>query len=271
MKIAIPTRGRVGQQKTLQELPDFLRRQTFVFAPKEEIPRLRERFPDVEDFVVTPARIDGIAKKRDFIVQTMRNAGTEKIVMLDDDMFFQSRCDMKHREYVDGQWKPTSSYNILAKSNITPARVKKGFADLAKLLDKYPHGGFGSRLMNNFQEEERIFGGRAMHSIALNLSALAGVKWKFADVRFREDFHVTITLMKAGHMNVVMNDFVVSPYAYDAPGGCSDERTVESSNAEAVKLAALHPGYVKVVDREYKGVPRKEVIVSWRKLREHCK
>jgi hypothetical protein len=40
---------------------------------------------------------------------------------------------------------------------------------------------------------------------------------------------------------------------------------VAKSDAEAEKLAALHPGLVKVVQKDYKGVPRKEVIVQWKK------
>jgi hypothetical protein len=34
---------------------------------------------------------------------------------------------------------------------------------------------------------------------------------------------------------------------YDAPGGATNERTIERSDADAYELARLHPGYVRVV------------------------
>ncbi len=86
-------------------------------------------------------------------------------------------------------------------------------------------------------------------------------------VRVREDMELTIQLLKLGYSNSV--DFTIAAdqvAGYAAKGGCTDERTVESSNEDAETFAALHPGLVKVVEKAYKGsLNRKEVIVQWKK------
>ena len=45
----------------------------------------------------------------------------------------------------------------------------------------------------------------------------------------------------------------------------STRRLVAASDAAALRLAELHHPFVRVVDKAYKGVPRKEVVVSWKK------
>ena len=76
---------------------------------------------------------------------------------------------------------------------------------------------------------------------------------------------MALTLYRAGHPSYQVYDWCVAPGAYGAPGGCSSERTVAASDAAALRLAELHHPFVRVVDKAYKGVPRKEVVVSWKK------
>jgi hypothetical protein len=74
-----------------------------------------------------------------------------------------------------------------------------------------------------------------------------------------------LQLLRKGYDNIISHETVVDN-VYDLRGGCHDERTVERSDAAAELLAELHPGLVKVVEKDYKGsVKRKEVIVSWKK------
>jgi hypothetical protein len=85
-------------------------------------------------------------------------------------------------------------------------------------------------------------------------------------IETREDMDVTLQLLRKGYPNAVWHTTVANQRKYNAPGGATNERTVESMNADAYKLARLHPGYVRVDDKRYKtSVPRLEVHCSWKK------
>ena len=89
---------------------------------------------------------------------------------------------------------------------------------------------------------------------------------KLGRIETREDMDITLQLLRKGYPNAVWQTTVNDQRKYDAPGGCTNERTIERSNADAHELARLHPGYVSVVERAYEAsVPRKEVICRWQK------
>jgi hypothetical protein len=88
-------------------------------------------------------------------------------------------------------------------------------------------------------------------------------------IETREDMDITLQLLRKGHPNAIWTTTVNDQRKFDAPGGATNERTMESSNADAYKLASLHPGYVTVVSKDYKAsVPRMEVICQWKKALE---
>lgn len=241
MKIFIPTRGRVDRQLTWHALPAKLRANTWIVCPREEAAALHEYTSNV---LIEPKAITGIAEKRAWMMKT---CDTDKLVMLDDDLNFYARGP-------EG----------LLKKYGTDKVVCEAFAWLEKILDKYAHASISPRLGNNRVEGDFATTTRMMHLLAYHVpTALANVK--FNRVMFREDFDYTLQLLRKGYDNIVRYDVCVSPSPHDAKGGCSIYRTVENSNLEAEKLAALHPGLVRVVEKSYKGIPRKEVIVQWKK------
>ena len=89
MQIVIPTRGRTGQQLTLQSLPGELRKRTTLVCPEREASLLSHTY-DV-DVVVEPCPTWGIPRKREWIVREWLKAGYDKIIMLDDDLTFATR------------------------------------------------------------------------------------------------------------------------------------------------------------------------------------
>jgi hypothetical protein len=97
-------------------------------------------------------------------------------------------------------------------------------------------------------------------------------------IETREDMDLTLQLLRKGFPNAVWHTTVNDQRKFNAPGGASIKRTIESSNADAYKLAQLHPGYVSTVERPYKAsVPRIEVVCQWqkalqdgRKKNSHC-
>jgi hypothetical protein len=88
-------------------------------------------------------------------------------------------------------------------------------------------------------------------------------------IETREDMDLTLQLLRKGYRNAVWHTTVNDQRKFDAPGGATNERTIESSNADAYKLARLHPGYVRVDDKPYKkSVPRLEVVCQWQEALE---
>src|SRR6516165_10124519 len=91
MQIIIPTRGRTGQQLTLQSLPGELRKRTTLVCPKREAPGLYRLYGDVVKIVYEPYHNMKIAQKREWIVQECYRGGDDKVLMLDDDLVFSTR------------------------------------------------------------------------------------------------------------------------------------------------------------------------------------
>lgn len=264
-KIMIPTRGRVGDQQTLKSLSPSLRADTILVCPAEERDMLRqytaEAFLDHEDTAVRietqPDHINTIAAKRKWMMEWARERGIEKVLMFDDDLFFYFRYWKPEAKNGEGDWRLSDSTNAETTLWITSL--------MDRINAHVPHGGFGPRQgNNNFPDGWLVGGARMMLALAYHVpTALDNAVWD--RIGTREDMDVALQLLRKGLPNVITHDFCVGQKSYAAPGGCDLERTTEKSDADAYKLAELHPGFVKVVQKEYLGHPRKEVVVQWKR------
>lgn len=264
-KIMIPTRGRVGEQQTLKSLSPSLRADTILVCPAEERDMLFQHttsaWLDHEDnavrIVTQPESITTIAAKRKWMMEWARERDIEKVLMLDDDLFFYYRYWKQDAKNGEGDWRLLDSNNSETTLWIT--------ALMDKICAEVPHGGFGPRQGNNNFPDGWLQGGaRMMLALAYHVpTALDNAVWD--RISFREDMDVALQLLRKGLPNVITHDFCVGQKSYAAPGGCDLERTTEKSDADAYKLAELHPGFVKVVQKEYLGHPRKEVVVQWKR------
>lgn len=266
LQIIIPTHGRITRQVTLSHIPEALRDEVLLVTSTEED---KEFFKKNGHKNTIRANANCIAAKRQWIVE---NVKAKKILMLDDDMGFQARCPEKFRKFdvSKGRWKITNpKHFLLAKQYATPDYFIHVMEKLDNALDAYGHVGLSSRMGNDLVRESFIINGRMMHAIGYDRKLLLKENIRFDTVKHREDFHVTLSLLRKGYANFVFYDMCCSPGSYGAPGGASTERTLEESNRDAEVLATLHPGLVRVVDKEYKNIPRKEVVVSWKKAYNH--
>lgn len=265
MRIVIPTFGRVTKQVTLAALPLALRREALlVTSDPDEFEYFRANKKALGFGQLKDAPVKSIADKRQWILENVK----EDVFMLDDDMVFYRRCDPHQRDYVDGRWKARPGCKTLSLDYVTPEGLLLLFGQLEDELNE-GHGavGISSRFGNDLEEDEwRIdSANRLMHGFGYSRKTLLKLKFKFNAVQFREDFHMALSLYRAGVPSAQCYSWCVAPGAYGAPGGCSSERTVAASDAAAIELARLHHPYVAVVDKAYKGTPRKEVRVSWAK------
>lgn len=262
MQLVIPTHNRPFKQTTLESLPPELREDTLlVVSNQEEAEILKRRHKYVR---IAPVKT--IADKRQWI---MENVVVDKLFMLDDDMYFFGRCPRQFREY-DGRWKLTDErHKLLSRTYASDTALVGAFAQMSLMLDDVAHVGLSSRMGNDTEEYEWKMNTRMMHAIGYRRDVFHAQKLKFNEVLCREDFNVTLRLLRKGFKNQVLYSYCCSPGPYGAKGGASKERTVELSNQQALLLEKLHPGLVKTVDKTYDNVPRKEVVVQWKKAYNH--
>lgn len=258
MRIIIPTHGRVHKQTTLANLPEDIRREVLLVASDQASADELKKLYKVATKV---APVNSIADKRQWILENVKS----DVFMLDDDMAFYQRCAPKHRTYAQ-RWKAAPGHKVLSLDTVTPAAVTALFTRLRENLGAAATlVGIGSRFGNDTEASEfRLGASRLMHAFGYCRKQLPK-SFKFNAVQFREDFHLALSVYRAGRQSYQVYDWCVAPGSYGAPGGCSSERTTAASDAAALKLAELHPGFVKVVDKSYKGHPRKEVVVQWKK------
>jgi hypothetical protein len=258
MRIFIPTAGRVGRQRTWRALPPAWREKTVVVCPARELPQLAhwDRVPE-SALLAQPEDVRTISHKRQWMLEHAAALGEESFLMMDDDLEFHAR---------EHPHQPEAS--SLRRGFATEARIDRALRWLEHLLDheqRVIHGGLGSRQGNNTKQAVEVVT-RAMHAFALRPRGALAAGVDFRAVSCREDFHDTLTLLRAGAPNVVLHDVVADPGPFGAEGGCSDERTMQSSNEAAEQLAVLWPGLVRVVEKAYSSsIPRKEVVVQWRR------
>ena len=253
MQILIPTRGRTLKQQTLEGLPPEILQRTWLFCPEAESGHLARRWLDKGVQISAQPDPDmRIAAKRAWMLKTAWQRGAEKVLMLDDDLFF----------YVRREDKP----DRLRDANHSD--IIRWFGELEeRLTPETPHGGYGPRQGNHNFPAGWLSPGRMM--LALGYHVPTVLKEAVLDrIGTREDMDVALQLLSKGLPNVITHEMAVGQKTYAAPGGCTDERTTASSDADAELLAELHPGLVRVVAKEYKGHPRKEVVVSWKRALE---
>jgi len=253
MQIVIPTYRRTGMQKTFKAMsPKWKAKTTFV-ADAEDTERLKFNFRNTgAEFVVHPPEIKTIAQKRAWIIKTFPY---ENILMLDDDLRFDAR--------IEG----TNKLLVIKDPAIFDFHMDK----VAEKMKEFRHIGISPRQGNNRLEDEWVANTRIMYSLGYHLPTMRE-HCELGRIETREDFDYNLQLLKKGFENRVYSHMTTGQDQYGAEGGCSKERTVESSNVDAEKLAALHPGLVKVTDKEYTtSIPRKEVVVYWKKALEMSK
>lgn len=251
MDIVIPTYGRARNQQTLAQLLKADLEVTLVVQHSEAA--MYERYDADARIYVLPEQVRTIAPTRQWILEKV---GTdEALIMVDDDLVFYRRRDDDRTKLRD----------------ITPEELHGAFHQMGKGLEDYAHVGFAAREGANRNTESWLFNTRIMRVLGYNRHTLREEGIRFDEMQVMEDFHVALTLLERGHSNAVLNDFAHNQGGSGKEGGCSHFRTAELHAANAHLLAQLHPGVVRVVQKETKGAwgggTRTDVVISWKKAR----
>lgn len=251
MKLFIPTYKRVTKQRTWENLPDSLKEITYLVCPQSEA-KLHEK--EGRQVFAAPNSVKGIAKTRQWILE---NADVDQILMLDDDQSF--RC------------RETGSYKLRPMKEADYGAM---VAALKEALESYNAVGVSAQAGNNRTFPKSIVSpGRMYNMYALNRNVLLDLDIRFDEMTVMEDFHVTLSLLKMGLPNAILQDWCWSSPGSNADGGCSNYRTAEVQREGALKLAELHKPFVTVVEKESKSwgnglEKRTDVRVAWKKAYE---
>lgn len=251
MKIFIPSYRRPNAVKTLESIPDGWLKHTFIVCDQDE--HLDYELANPEANVLSiPEDIKGIAAKRQWIVSATRE---RYIMMLDDDMTFAHRPDMR-------------SPKLVASDKTQVGRMLNSINTMVGI--DAPAIGVSARQGNHNSAVAAVECTRMMNAYAFDTKVLKEHNIRFDDVVIMEDFHVTLSLFKHGYKNIVLYNHCWNQKGSGAAGGCSEWRTAEVQKEGAERLAELHPGYVKVVEKDSKSLwknmkHRYDVRVQWRK------
>lgn len=248
MKIIIPTYRRVLAQHTYKQLPENWQRET-IFVVDEQDKQAMSFQPKLRgaNYIVVPPEITTIAQKRVWI---LNNIECDSMVQFDDDLEFAIRRYRDNGKI--SQCKPTID------------ETDYWLKELANMLENCVHAGFSARQFNNAKPPGWVRNSRMMYSLGYRPKTVKQ-ECELGRIETREDMDITLQLLKKGYENMVCSEFC-HDQIYNSSGGCSLQRTVDASNADAEKLAELHPGLVRVTEKDYKrSMRRKEVICSWKK------
>jgi hypothetical protein len=258
MHLIIPTHNRQGRQFTLREIPEKWLKKVILVCTHGEARAHAIIYKEVNVWEA-PKEVKTIAQKRKWILEECHRRDMIKIMMLDDDLRFSRR---KFTELPNDKF----TFQLLKAK---PKDVDWAFRLVAKKLDEFAHVGIGPRQGNNGIKIHRRWNPnyRMIYCLGYRVDTVVR-KCKLGRIEHREDMDITLQLLTKGYPNRVMVE-VTADQQYNGVGGTRGERSYEKSNADAELLASWFPKFIKVVERDYKqSVPRKEVIVAWKKAYE---
>lgn len=253
MKIVIPTKGRISNQLTYENLPLELRKRTVFVCPQSEGFWLEQKYPSAQ-VMRQPDPDMRIGDKRKWIMDT---TDEEKIVMLDDDLRFAVR-----RDDDPGLFRKAESSDVL-----------KAFYELEEILSpEVAHAGFsvrGSGIGTSAKKGGwQISGKRMQYSLGYHVPTV-NANASFGRLNSREDMDVTLQLLTKGYPNAVNFTFVTDQ-KFGNPGGCTAERVIALADADALALVAFFPQFVSAVQKSYKDSPnRLEVVCQWQQALDY--
>lgn len=264
MHCYITTRGRPKSQKTYEALLPVARRAKILSLRELHVVVYEDEYDDyVSAGVVDPARllvrppdVTELSGTRQWLMEYhLEHVKDQRLVLLDDDMKFYRRRD-------DDRGKAV---------NATAEDVTAMLRALSEKLHDYVHAGvLGREGANRMAEHDELYATRQVRVLGYRARDLLKLGARFNNrASVMCDFDMTLQLLRAGYPNVLLCQWWQGHPDSDAPGGCSTYRTAELQTATAHRLAELHPGYVRVVQKTTKtawgGGTRTDVQIAWKR------
>lgn len=261
MKIMIPSRGRAHEvhSSTLSRLPESVIQDTVLWVHSDEYDEYRSQLTGpLESVELVHSQYSRIGEKREQMGRWCQDRGVEKFCMMDDDVDFlvrKSHDDWRLREALD--------FEIGEMLHHMEYWLGRGYAQVA-ISPREGNNRFGEGLKDELYADCT----RAMRITAYSTRDFMSVEHDRVPVM--EDFDVLLQLLRSGRKNKVLAYWANGQKMTNAPGGCSIWRTLDLHNGAVERMAELHPGFVKVREKQNKTDSegfgtRKEVTVQWKR------
>lgn len=241
MKIVIPTYKRADKQVTITQIPEKLRKLTYLIVRQEEYIQYQKY--QGQGFNIIPiADLTGIHDTMQAIIDMFDGY----ILRIDDDIKIQQ---------ID-----TNTNSM--KSIKSPEQFLRLYQWFKQCLDKgIAHAAIPERMIamqvnlnNNGYPTGKILRNQRYGGVtAYNVDILKLHRIRFDALRIREDYHVNLSLLKIGYPSL-MNTKWCHNQVSNSKGGCSMYRNIQVNNQEAVRFVRLHPNCSKLMKKVSKSV-----------------
>jgi hypothetical protein len=269
LHIAIITRGRIDEQRTLRQMsPEVRKYVTLYVHPGEKSQHEKNWGGKVHDIVDCPKEAKNIGEIREWVAW---NAPNGKVIFADDDLKF---CVRK---------KDYKSPKTMIPKNYTPEEILEHQTDMFnwmwKTLDE-PDIGVVSVPQRQYNLPNTPFLERDKRFYSfwgLNVE-------KYTDERndvfmsqwpIKEDFIVGIAMRQMGYHIAINNGYAWDSWDSNHAGGCSNYRTIQMQNDIAKRMAEKWPDFVSIKVRnnkhwggEFEGKESLDVTIKWSKIEQ---
>lgn len=226
-------------------------------AQTRDYQRHIDALPSSKQLIVLPQKMNRLSPTRQWILD---NTPAAKFVLFDDDLAFATRRKDDIEKFV-----PSTKRDINRMLN-----------KLESSLDAYAHVGLMAREGGNrvpvgpsMKPVPVLEATRMMRVLGYRAATVRGVGARFDRLATKQDFDMTLQLLRAGLPNAVLTEFVHNQAGSNTEGGCSAYRDDKMMARSANGLKKLHSDFVKVVTKETKtswgGGERVDVQVAWKK------
>lgn len=269
LMIYIVTKGRVDNQITLQSIPKKWLPNVRLVCPRSERMEHHGNHPRV-GVLAQPESVVTIAEKRAWLIQ--REASTNKILMLDDDLQF---C-MRRKTYRDYEGYSVDNDEANWKENVQADRdavrlvpadapaIDRMFKAIERMLSTYAHGSIDGRYMNGNTGSQFAINTRIRSALAFNTDVAREVL-KFNRVEMCEDVDFVLQMLTAGYHNATYKWCCsIQPNGQFSAGGLTGFRTPKRALKAMRFLEQKFPECVKLKPRDDRptGV---QLFVYWKK------
>lgn len=267
MNVYIPSRSRYDKKSlTIERIyGGWPTKKIFLVVPEKQAKQYEKQMPERHGIAVLPCPVNGIAATRQWIGQ---HSETEKFIMLDDDLRFFYRPLIRPDDDKYGDAGKPNEPPRLYRSK--PENIYAMFREVERRLTTYAHVAVGPREGNNNSPYPGWECKRPLRALAYRREPFLSVE--HCRVQVMEDFDVTLQLLYKGYKNWVTTSFAQDQYATALDGGCSDYRDHALHEKNVRKMAALHPGIVKLREKKNKHGGefghRLEATIYWTKAYE---
>lgn len=245
MKLCIMTRGRIGRQETLKWIPSKWMTHTYLICPEDEVKHHPWKC------VAQPEEVTNYSQKFQWLYEAPPFPEDDKIVIMDDDLFFN--------EYIDGRL-------CVIKD---PERIQSMFDYMEHLLDHFPLVGVHSRMMAQTAKVPYDLNGKIITIQGINRgTAPTGLRLDHHPIL--ADVRLNCEILARGQSTARITTHFVDWLPSQSAGGC-DYRTAEMQRDATEAIARDFGPYAKQVVKRPKtakwlGEERYDLKVRWKDL-----